>query len=187
MTDELTITGEVGERWTLTRHAIDRALHELDPDVEYRLGGGTVLAAQWKHRKSYDIDLQVSPVELQRLETSEFDWLKQAVKDWGATTKLYDRAALYEIAFGDGLRHSRPTGAVSTTRCRRGKWPAVKKADEARPSAGTGAGRPCTRLRSRIGNRLACIIQCAVTKAPFPSGCESRPATVAPAGSSRSG
>ena len=102
MTDELTITGEVGERWTLTRHAIDRALHELDPDVEYRLGGGTVLAAQWKHRKSYDIDLQVSPVELQRLETSEFDWLKQAVKDWGATTKLYDRAALYEIAFGDG-------------------------------------------------------------------------------------
>ena len=38
-----------------------------------------------------------------------------------------------------------------------------------------------------VADGLARTIQCAVDKAPFLSGCESRPATVVPAGSSRSG
>ena len=104
MADQLTIGGGVGERWTTTRNTIDKALRQLDPEVEYRLGGGTVLATQWNHRTSYDIDIQVSPVDLEGLDKPEFEWFRTAVENWGGTPRFYRRTGLYEIAFGVGPR-----------------------------------------------------------------------------------
>ena len=48
------------ELWLRTREVIRSNLHGLqDPPVEYRLGGGTILAARWLHRESADIDITV--------------------------------------------------------------------------------------------------------------------------------
>ena len=41
-----------------TFHELDRTLADVVPDGErWRLGGGTLLAARWRHRKSTDVDI----------------------------------------------------------------------------------------------------------------------------------
>ena len=38
-------------------------MEELDGGTEYKLGGGTVLAARWRHRISFDIERRLRNVE----------------------------------------------------------------------------------------------------------------------------
>ena len=48
--------------WLSTRGAIDAGLQLLqNRPPEYTIGGGTILAARWRHRKSFDIDIEVDP------------------------------------------------------------------------------------------------------------------------------
>ena len=48
--------------WHLARDELKSALQERIPDFEgWALSGGTVLAAQFRHRRSTDIDLMVAP------------------------------------------------------------------------------------------------------------------------------
>ena len=56
----LTVTTSARRLWELVHRPIGHALAELDGGPhEFRLGGGTVLAARWHHRDSFDIDLVV--------------------------------------------------------------------------------------------------------------------------------
>ena len=57
--DDLTLPNPARELWLETRDVVRRALEQLQPGIEYRIGGGTILAAGWKHRGSFDVDLQV--------------------------------------------------------------------------------------------------------------------------------
>lgn len=61
MGDEvLTLNTAGGRLWRTIREPIARALDRLDGGpYECRLGGGTTLAARWRHRDSYDVDLTV--------------------------------------------------------------------------------------------------------------------------------
>ena len=57
----LTLATTGGRLWRAVRQPIAAFLAELDGGPhECRLGGGTTLAARWRHRDSFDIDLTVS-------------------------------------------------------------------------------------------------------------------------------
>ena len=87
------------------------------------------------------------------------------------------RGRTWRRPLGDAGRPAGPGTAVS--------GPAV--GPDVLRTVGRRVHRAAVRVLAGWNRELARISQCAVTKAPFPSGCESRPATVAPAGSSRSG
>ena len=58
----LTLAEPAGTLWKETETAVRRALDDLpDGPHEWRIGGGTILAARWGHRKSFDIDLTIGP------------------------------------------------------------------------------------------------------------------------------
>lgn len=58
----LTLVEPAGTLWKETERAVRRALDDLpDGPHEWRIGGGTILAARWGHRKSFDIDLTIGP------------------------------------------------------------------------------------------------------------------------------
>ena len=87
--------------WLETRTLVQQALERLDPGIEYRLGGGSILAAQWRHRSSFDVDLQIDPdVELHRLERPEFQWFREEIEKLGGSPQHRTRANLYSIRFG---------------------------------------------------------------------------------------
>ena len=57
----LTLPTPAASLWRATREAITDALTNIGHPGIYRMGGGTILAARWRHRRSWDIDLQVDP------------------------------------------------------------------------------------------------------------------------------
>ena len=57
--ERLTLPEPAAGLWNRTREAIRACLAEIGAS-EYRIGGGTILAARWDgHRRSYDLDLSV--------------------------------------------------------------------------------------------------------------------------------
>jgi hypothetical protein len=58
--EELTIVGAVGRLWDKSHARLRVALDEApNGPHEWRIGGGTILAARWGHRTSFDIDITV--------------------------------------------------------------------------------------------------------------------------------
>ena len=56
----MTLPEPARELWLRTRRIISESLEELTGEEQgYRIGGGTILAARWQHRRSEDIDLTV--------------------------------------------------------------------------------------------------------------------------------
>ena len=52
-----------GRTWTDHIGTVKELLHQANPDARLLVGGGTVLAARWKHRQSMDIDLVLPELE----------------------------------------------------------------------------------------------------------------------------
>ena len=83
--------------WTATRDAIADALR----GQPHAIGGGTVLAAQWQHRVSFDVDLRLE--ENSRLQGLEGDSrFQRRLRELGATGTYHQRLNLYTIRFGSG-------------------------------------------------------------------------------------
>lgn len=62
MGEVLTLRTSGGRLWRTVREPLAACLGELHGGpYECRLGGGTILAARWRHRDSFDVDLTVSP------------------------------------------------------------------------------------------------------------------------------
>jgi len=60
--EELTLAGAAGTLWDASHARLQAALNEApDGPHEWRVGGGTLLAARWGHRTSFDIDVTVGP------------------------------------------------------------------------------------------------------------------------------
>ena len=57
--ERLQLPEPAGTLWRRVREPLKRALESLGAPMELKLGGGTVLAARWKHRNSHDIDIVV--------------------------------------------------------------------------------------------------------------------------------
>ena len=85
--------------WRRTRSVIRTGLGELGDDVGYRIGGGTILAARWGHRTSFDIDLTLDrPANLRRLEGGPLDTRLRAL---GATCEFNAGIKMYDATFRD--------------------------------------------------------------------------------------
>lgn len=88
--------------WRRTRSVIRTGLAELGDDVGYRIGGGTILAARWGHRTSFDIDLTLDrPANLRRLAGGRLDaWLRGL----GATCEFNAGIRMYDATFRDAAQ-----------------------------------------------------------------------------------
>lgn len=79
----LSVTTSARRLWDLVHRPVGHALAELDGGPhDFRLGGGTVLAARWHHRDSFDIDLVVErSVPLSELAnpSNSFDFTMRAL------------------------------------------------------------------------------------------------------------
>ena len=57
--ERLQLPAPAGALWSRIREPLKRALTSRGAPMELKLGGGTVLAARWRHRRSHDIDVVV--------------------------------------------------------------------------------------------------------------------------------
>lgn len=99
--DNLTLPEPARSLWLATREPIRRALAQLDPNREWRIGGGTILAARWGHRLSFDIDIQIDEhTPLEQLEKEGFRWLQQEAAQLGGTPIYQPELNFYTLRFG---------------------------------------------------------------------------------------
>lgn len=96
--EHLTLRGPARGLWLATRDSVRRALVKLEPGIEYRIGGGSVLAARWGHRHSVDVDIQVDKdTPLGRLEGDAYRWLHEEIDGLGAATEYNATLNMYRI------------------------------------------------------------------------------------------
>ena len=96
----LTLPTPAASLWRATREAITDALTNIGHPGIYRMGGGTILAARWRHRRSWDIDLQVDPgTDLGKLDENRV--FRAKMKALGGTPSYDPQLKLYRILFDD--------------------------------------------------------------------------------------
>ena len=101
--DDLTLPNPARELWLETRDIVRKALEQLQPGIEYRIGGGTILAAGWKHRGSFDVDLQVpKATKLEELEGAAYGWLHAELERLGVKPGYRPRLNLFTITREEG-------------------------------------------------------------------------------------
>lgn len=100
---ELTLPEPGRELWLRTRDILKRGLETLGgTGLEYRIGGGTILAARWKHRISRDIDISVDTgAPLKTLTAAANAWFEREVRETGGEPNFDEQLNLYSISFGD--------------------------------------------------------------------------------------
>ena len=100
-TEVLTVSTSARRLWELVHRPIAHALAELDGGPhEFRLGGGTALAARWRHRDSFDVDLVVDrDAQLSELAnpSNPFDHTMRAL---GGTPEYWHRRCTVTFASG---------------------------------------------------------------------------------------
>ena len=100
--DDLTLPDPARDFWLETRGLVRSALQQLEPGIDYRIGGGTILAAGWKHRGSFDVDIQVGKdTRLDELEGDAYGWLHAEIEGLGAKADYNADLNLYRIWRGD--------------------------------------------------------------------------------------
>ncbi len=115
-----------GGLWEHIRSSLDEALVEiLDPGEQWALGGGTLLAAEWEHRATKDIDLKLEPgTRDDRLEPEQNRHYIARLEALGAT-EWHGRGNQLVVSFGGeslvDLFESRSTRAASGRRKRPGR------------------------------------------------------------------
>ena len=72
---ELKLPAAAAELWAMVRDVVNDGLASLGKEPpRYRIGGGTILAARWQHRESFDIDLTLDrETTLGRLQADQGD------------------------------------------------------------------------------------------------------------------
>ena len=100
--EELTLSTTGGHLWDRVHKAIADALANLHGGpYRFQLGGGTTLAARWKHRDSFDLDLAVGrDVPLRDLAEpgSQF---RQTMGDLGGTATYHERQWVIKFDAGE--------------------------------------------------------------------------------------
>ncbi len=100
-TEVLTVSTSARRLWELVHRPVALALAELDGGPhEFRLGGGTALAARWRHRDSFDIDFVVDrDVQLSELANpaNPFDHTMRAL---GGTPEYSHRQCTVTFSSG---------------------------------------------------------------------------------------
>ena len=137
----LHLTEPAKSLWAAVRNRLAELRQEREETPEaWMMGGGSVLAARWRHRKSTDIDLVTSAGwQIRGLETTGYNDFTKSMKSAGGRLDGYNQAAI-EMTFpgrkrlhvfrsqpSPALGHSnavidgRPFDALSTTQILAGK------------------------------------------------------------------
>ena len=100
--EELTLSTTGGQLWDRVHKAIADALANLHGGpCRFQLGGGTTLAARWKHRDSFDLDLAVGrDVPLRDLAEPGSPF-RQTMADLGGTATYHARQWVIEFDTGE--------------------------------------------------------------------------------------
>ena len=100
----LRLPGDARRLWLATRHVVKTAFAELGAGpVEYRIGGGTILAARWGHRESYDIDITVAEgTPLRELGRDGGHGFEPAMEALGGRPDFNAELNLFSVVFGGG-------------------------------------------------------------------------------------
>ena len=103
---ELQLPAAAAELWARVRDVVDDAVTSLG-DPPYRIGGGTILAARWQHRESFDVDLTLSAdTALGSLRAVQGDasGFEPRLEALGGAPTYYPDLKLWRVAFDDGER-----------------------------------------------------------------------------------
>ena len=105
---ELRLPAAAAELWAMVRDVVDDGLASLGKEpARYCIGGGTVLAARWQHRESFDIDLTLDrETTLGRLQADQGDpsQFETRLKALGGTPVYHPDLKLWRVAFDGGKR-----------------------------------------------------------------------------------
>ena len=93
-------------------HAIGETVREElrsinDRPTRYAIGGGSILAARWKHRYSYDIDLVVqpdTPLGMLAAANNSAAQFEARMRALGGTPAFHAMARLWTVSFDKGER-----------------------------------------------------------------------------------
>ena len=100
--EELTLSVTAGQLWERVHRAIADALAHLHSGPHrFQLGGGTALAARWKHRDSFDLDLAVGPDVPLRDLGEPGSVFRQTMADLGGTATYHARQWVIEFDVGE--------------------------------------------------------------------------------------
>ena len=100
--EELTLSTTGGHLWDRVHKAIADALANLHGGpYRFQLGGGTTLAARWKHRDSFDLDLAVGRDVPLRDLAEPGNPFRQTMGDLGGTATYHERQWIIEFDAGE--------------------------------------------------------------------------------------
>ena len=99
--DDLQLPGDARRLWLATRHIVKEALAGLEQGAaEYRIGGGTILAARWGHRESCDIDITVDEkTPLRELQKDSGHRFEPAMEALGGRPEFNAELNLLTVVF----------------------------------------------------------------------------------------
>ena len=97
----LTLPSPARELWLETRDIVKKGLEQIQQkQPEYALTGGTILAARWHHRKSFDIDILVAEnTPLHRGDDREETDFYQQIAAAGGTARYSRELNKFKITF----------------------------------------------------------------------------------------
>ena len=105
---ELKLPAAAAGLWSRVRNVVEDATASLgDKPVRYRMGGGTILAARWGHRESFDVDLTLpEDTALGRLREDQGDrsGFEARLRALDGTPRYFPDLKLWRVAFEDGKR-----------------------------------------------------------------------------------
>ncbi len=92
------------ELWLRTRTIINEELGRIQGgDAGYAIGGGTILAARWRHRESFDVDIIVDPeTPLHRANDPRQSDFNRRMREIGGNVAYSPELDKYKIAFDGG-------------------------------------------------------------------------------------
>ena len=100
----LTLPSPARELWLASREVVRDGLEQIrQGQAEYVLTGGTILAARWRHRKSFDIDILVAEnTPLHRGDDPEATDFRRRISAIGGSPSYSRELNKFKITFPDG-------------------------------------------------------------------------------------
>lgn len=104
----LTLPPPAGTLWHAIGETVREELRNIsDRQTRYAIGGGSILAARWKHRYSYDIDLVVqpdTPLGMLAEANNPAARFEARMRALGGNPAFHAMARLWTVSFDEGER-----------------------------------------------------------------------------------
>ncbi|MCY4633910.1 MAG: hypothetical protein OXG04_05270 [Acidobacteria bacterium] len=104
----LTLPSPAETLWQAISETVREELRSIsDGQAQYAIGGGSILAARWKHRDSYDIDLVVqpdAPLGMLAQANNPAAQFEARMRTLGGRPAFYPMARLWTVSFDKGER-----------------------------------------------------------------------------------